>query len=92
MNILTDRAAGVVGWRAREISVDKPNATVEDIFRTARLKNGDRALYDLIADDKGLKSEFGLFVDGELLRGAMDWTRAVVDSEQFHVCDWPMGD
>ena len=91
VNMMTEHAAGVAGWQAREIRVDKPSPTMEDIFRSAGLKNGDSALYDLIADDKGLKPEFALFVNGELLRGAMDWQRVIVDSEQIHVCDWPMG-
>ena len=92
VNLMSQKAASAAGWRAHEIRVDRPSPTIEDIFRSADLKNGDGTLYDLIAHDQGLKPEFGLFVNGELLRGAIDWKRAVVDSEQIHVCDWPMGD
>jgi hypothetical protein len=92
VNMMSSHAAGVAGWRAREIRVDKSSPTIEDVLRSAGLKNSDTALYDLIADETGLKPEFALFVSGELLRGAIDWTRTVVDSEQIHVCDWPMRD
>lgn len=92
VNMMSGDVARAVGWRAHEIKVDRASATLEDVLRSAGLKDSDSSLYDLIADDTGLKPEFALFVSGELLRGAVDWKRSVVDSEQIHVCDWPMRD
>ena len=92
VNMMSGKVANAAGWRAREIRVDKPDATVEDVFRSVTLKAGDETLYDLVCGEQGLKPEFALFIGGELLRGVVDWQRAIIDSEQIHVADWPMSD
>ena len=92
VNMMSGNVAKAAGWRAREIHVDKPVATVEDVFRAVILKDNGGTLYDLIREGEGLKSEFALYVGGELLRGAFDWRRPITDSEQIHVADWPMSD
>jgi hypothetical protein len=90
--MMTNDIASAAGWRAREIRVDKPDVTVADIFRAVTLKDGRGTLYDLMCEEQGLKPEFALFIGGELLRGACDWQRPVMDSEQIHVVNWPMTD
>ena len=92
VNIMPGNAATAAGWRAREVKVEAPTASLGDILRAVYLKDGTTSLFDLIADPQGLKSDFAVFVSGELVRGALDWNRAVTDSEQIHVCDWPMVD
>jgi hypothetical protein len=93
VNMMSPNIAKAAGWRAREIKVDKPAATVEDVFRAVRLNDGAAAdLFELVAEADGLKSSYALYVGGELLRGAFNWKRPVVDSEQIHVADWPMTD
>lgn len=92
VNIMPGLAADAAGWRAREVRVEAETASIGDILRSVLLKDGTTSLYDLIADDQGLKPDFAVFISGELVRGAVDWSRAVVDSEQIHVCDWPMRD
>jgi hypothetical protein len=85
-------AATAAGWRAREVRVEAETASIGDILRSVFLKDGSTSLFDLIADANGLKPDFAVFISGELARGAVDWTRPVADSEQIHVCDWPMSD
>ena len=92
VNMMSGKVAKAAGWRAREIHADKPIATVEDVFRAVVLSGGGGTLYDLIREEEGLKPEFAVYVGGELLRGAFDWQRAITDSEQIHVADWPMSD
>ncbi len=95
VNIMPGNAATAAGWRAREIRFDRSAATLGDILGSAYLKDGSTTLYELVAtteEPEGLKPEFALFVSGELLRGPLDWSRAVTDSEQLHLCDWPMID
>lgn len=92
LNIMTNNIAAATGWRAREIRVDDAEATLGEVMKRAPLKDGKTTLFDLIADEKGLKPDFGLFVSGELVRGEVNWSRPIVDSEQIHVCDWPIRD
>ena len=92
VNIMPGFAAGAAGWRAREVKVPGSSATIGEILRSVSLKDGATSLFDLIADDAGLKPDFALFISGEMVRGAFDWHRPVTDSEQVHVCDWPMRD
>ncbi|MCE5254118.1 MAG: hypothetical protein LLG45_07940 [Actinomycetia bacterium] len=92
VNIMPGKAAAAAGWRAREVKVDAATASIGDILRSVYLKDGVTSLFDLIADENGLRPDFAIFISGELVRGAVDWGRAVTDSEQIHVCDWPMID
>ncbi len=92
VNIMPGNAATAAGWRAREVKVESETASIGGILRSVYLKDGVTSLFDLIADDTGLKPDFAVFISGELVRGAVDWGRAVTDSEQIHVCDWPMRD
>lgn len=92
VNMMSGNVARAAGWRAREVRVDKPDATVEDVFRSVLLKDGSTTLFQLVSEQQGLKPEFALYVGGELLRGACNWQRPIVDSEQIHVADWPMTD
>jgi hypothetical protein len=92
VNMMSPNIAKAAGWRAREIKVDKPAVTVEDVFRAVALNDGAANLYELVAEAGGLKSSYALYVGGEMLRGAFDWKRPIVDSEQIHVADWPMTD
>ena len=90
--MMSPNIARAAGWRAREIKVEKTGATVEDIFRAVTLEDGATNLFELVADGQGLKSSYALYVGGELLRGACNWQRPIMDSEQIHVADWPMTD
>jgi hypothetical protein len=92
VNIMPGRGATAAGWRAREVKVEAATATIGDILRSVRLKDGATSLFDLIAEDAGLRPDFAVFISGVLQRGAVDWSRPVADSEQIHVCDWPMSD
>ena len=95
VNIMPGNAAGAAGWRAREVRFEGATATLRDILGSAYLNGSATSLYELVATKEGpegLKPEFALFVSGELLRGPLDWSRAVTDSEQLHLCDWPMID
>jgi hypothetical protein len=90
--MMSGKIAGAAGWRAREVRVDKPIVTVEDIFRSVILKDGSTSLFELVSDEQGLSPDYAVYVGGELLRGAFDWQRPIIDSEQIHVADWPMTD
>ncbi len=92
MNIMPGFAADQAGWRAREVKVEGVSAGIGDILKAVYLKNSKTSLFDLIADKDGLKPDFAVFISGQLERGAIDWSRPVTDSEQIHVCDWPMRD
>lgn len=92
VNIMPGNAATAAGWRAREVRVEGTSTTIGQILKSVVLKDGTTSLYDLIADEAGLKPDFAVFVSGELARGAFDWSRGVTDSEQIHVCDWPVRD
>jgi hypothetical protein len=92
VNIMPGRGATGAGWRAREVKVEARTASIGDILRSVRIKDGATSLFDLIAEDDGLKPDFAVFISGVLVRGAVDWSRPVADSEQIHVCDWPMCD
>lgn len=92
VNMMSGKIAGAAGWRAREVRVEKPVVTVEDIFRSVILKDGSTSLFELVSDEKGLSADYAVYVGGELLRGAFNWQRPIIDSEQIHVADWPMTD
>jgi hypothetical protein len=92
VNITPGRAAAAAGWRAREVRVDAPAASIGDILRSVHLKDGSTSLYDLIAEPDGVKPDFAVFISGVLQRGPIDWGRPVADSEQIHVVDWPIID
>jgi hypothetical protein len=92
VNIMPGKAATAAGWRAREVKVEGKSAGIGDILKAVYLKDGKTSLFDLIAEEAGLKPDFAVFISGELVRGAVDWSRPVTDSEQIHVCDWPMID
>lgn len=87
VNMMSEKVAGEVGWMAREIRVDKSDATVEDVFRSVTLKDDRGSLYDLVSEEAGLSASYVVFVNGEGLRGAFNWQRPIVDSEQIHVLD-----
>jgi len=92
VNIMPGNAANAAGWRAREVKVETDTASIGDILKAVYLKDGTTSLFELIADEAGVKSDFAVFISGELVRGPVDWSRAVSDSEQIHVCDWPIID
>ena len=92
VNIMPGRAALAAGWRAREVKADAAGASLGDILRAVEVKEGGATLFDLVAEPEGLKPDFAVFISGVLVRGAVDWTRPVTDSEQIHLCDWPMSD
>jgi hypothetical protein len=92
VNIMPGRAATAAGWRAREVRVEAPAASLRDILRSVYLRDDGTSVYELIAEDGGLRSGFAVFISGQLTRGPVDWARSVADSEQIHVCDWPMSD
>ena len=92
VNIMPGHASTAAGWRAREVRVEAETASIGDILQAVYLKDGTTSLFALIAEEAGLKPDFAVFISGELVRGAVDWSRAVTDSEQIHVCDWPMVD
>jgi hypothetical protein len=89
INMASARGAAATGWRAREIRVEKTAATLEDVLKATDLKGGNATLYDLVADENGLKSDFSLFISGEFLQGCVDLKRTIQDSEQIHLWDWP---
>jgi len=92
VNIMTGKASAAAGWRAREVRVDAETASLGDIMRSVFLKDGTTSLFDLIADEAGLNPDYAVFISGTLVRGALDWNTPVTDSEQLHLCDWPMVD
>ena len=92
VNIMPGRAAAAAGWRAREVKVEAAAASIGDILRSVHLADGRTSLFDLIGEEGGLKPDYAVFIGGVLVRGPVDWSRAVADSEQIHVCDWPMSD
>lgn len=92
VNIMPGSVATAAGWRAREVKVDSKTASIGDILRAVYLRDGTTSLFDLVADDTGVKPDYAVFISGELVRGTFDWGRAVTDSEQIHVCDWPIRD
>lgn len=89
INMVSDRGASATGWRAREIRVEKATATLEDILRSATLKEGKSTLYDLVTDKESFRDDFSLFISGEFMQGDVDLKRAIRDSEQIHLWDWP---
>ncbi len=92
VNIMSGLGATAAGWRVREVKVQAETASLGDILSSVFLKDGSTSLLDLIADDSGLKTDFAVFISGELVRGAVDWKRGVVESEQIFVYSWPMED
>lgn len=92
VNIMPGNAATAAGWRAREVKVESKTVSIGEILRSVYLKDGTTSLFDLVADENGVKPDFAVFISGELVRGAFDWGRAIIDSEQIHVCDWPIRD
>ena len=92
VNMMSPQVAKAAGWRAREIKVEKPVMTAEDVFRAVTLADGSTSLFELVSEGEGLKSSYAVYVGGELLRGAFNWQRSITDSEQIHVADWPMTD
>lgn len=92
VNIMPGRAATAAGWRAREVKVDAATASIGDILRSVYLRDGSTSLFDLVGEEGAIKPDYAVFISGVLVRGAVDWSRPVADSEQIHVCDWPMID
>lgn len=89
INVVSDRAAAVTGWRVREVESAGDSATLQDILKSAGTREANRSLYDLVADDSVLKNDFALFVGGDFIQGDASLARAMRDSEQIHLWDWP---
>lgn len=92
VNMMSGDVAAKVGWGAREIRVDKSDATLEDVFRAVTLKDGGQTLYDLVREGQEPDSGYILFLEGEAQRGGWDWQRLITDSEQIFVLDCPARD
>jgi|GEM_PF-1197253 len=89
VNVVSDRIADATGWRAREVRVAEDNATLEYIFKSTSLKEGNSTLYDLVTDKNGFRNDFSLFISGEFMQGSVALERVIRDSEQIHIWDWP---
>ena len=89
VNITSGRAANAAGWRAKDVKVnDKNEAILTDVLKATPLKDGS-SMFDLIADEKHLKDDWALYVDGSLLEGGASIDNPVKDSVQIHVWDFP---
>ena len=89
VNITSARAGQAAGWRAKEVKVnDKNEASLAEVLKATALKDGS-SMFDLIADKENLKSDWALYVDGFLLTGSASIKRAIKDSVQIHVWDYP---
>ena len=56
---LWGRASSEAGWKAREVELEGSGATIEDVLRTAELRDG-RSLFDLIGEDGGIKAGYAI--------------------------------
>ncbi len=88
VNISSARAAKLSGWRARAIQITgKKEANLMEILKGASLADGT-SLYDVIAENDQLKSDFALYVNGTLLPGSSNIDIIIQDNIQIHVQDW----
>lgn len=73
---------------SREVTLEKEKATVEDVLRAVKLKNGS-TLFDLIVAENGVKESHVVFLSGQQLQGSMNLGMPIKHNDQFHIMDAP---
>ncbi len=80
------RTYGIVnkeaGWDSKEVKLEQAIVTVEDILRSVSLQYGG-ALFDLVADEQGVKEDFTVLLNDSTLRSTEDLKREIKDEDQI---------
>ncbi len=89
VNIHSDRAAQIAGWRAKAVQVnEKREADLEEALKAVAL--GDESnLYDYISDKDRLSCDWLLFVNGIRIHVNSALKGTVKDNVQIHLIDNP---
>lgn len=80
------RTYGIVnkeaGWDSKEVKLEQARVTAEDILRSVALQYGG-ALFDLVADERGVKEDYTVLLNDSTLRSAEDLKREIKDEDQI---------
>jgi len=89
VNLMSNRAITLSGWRAKAIHINGKNeAPLSEVLQAATLKDG-RSMLDLITKKDRLRDDWSLYVDGFFLPGSSSIKKTVKDNVQIHVLDRP---
>ena len=69
-----------VGWSSKEVKLEQAKVTVEDVLKSAEL-GGGRTLFDLVADEWGVKEDYTILLNGHPLWSPKDLKREIKDAD-----------
>lgn len=89
VNVTSQRAEKAAGWGAKEVRINnKAEASLIDVLKSTPLKNGSN-MFELISENKRLRNDWALFVDGVFIEGGSGIEKNIKDNVQIHVWDNP---
>ena len=66
------------GWDCKEFKLEQARVTVEDVLRSAKVEDG-RTLFDLVADERGVKEDYTILLNDRTLRSHEYLRREIKD-------------
>lgn len=76
------------GWGShKELVLRQEKPTVGDVLMSVKLKDG-RALFDLVADEAGIKAAYSVMLNGLFLQGPKDLAREIRDHDSVTALDF----
>jgi hypothetical protein len=84
INLASDTAAAVAGWRARVVTIDALEATATEVLRAVIFPDGS-SLFDIVTDGNQLKVGWILYINGVPLKKNDFAAVRVTDNMQMHV-------
>ncbi len=76
------------GWNSKEARLEKERVTIEDVLRSAELDDGG-TLFDLVAEENGIKESYAIFLSGRLLWNPVDLKMEIKSGDQLAILDFP---
>jgi sulfur carrier protein ThiS len=75
-----------VGWSSKVIQLGQERVTVEDVLREVNLE-GDRTLFDLVANERGIKDGYTVLLNGRTLWNGKDLKKEIKSEDGVTVMD-----
>ena len=74
------------GWSCQEVELEQERVTIEDVLRSAELGDG-RSLFDLVADESGIKERYTILLNGRPLWNPRDLKVEITGRDQVTALD-----
>jgi len=85
VNLASDRAAHIAGWRARAVQIDGTSeAAAAEVLKAVTFTDGS-SLFDLVTDGTKLKAGWKVYINGIPQKGNDLAVSRITDNMQIHV-------